>query len=113
MTENDKNDLKVPCCDSLNKTLSRDTKIKVWTQDVKCESLSRFDMKGTALFQTLYNTKPGKTSPMLHFARVKKFAKVASVKDGAGQLRGRVVQDTGVVASVSYSRLQRVRKCHH
>jgi hypothetical protein len=33
--ECDKNDLKVPRFDSLNKTLSRDTRIKVWTQDVK------------------------------------------------------------------------------
>jgi hypothetical protein len=46
---------------------------------VKCASLSRFGMTGAALFQTLYNTKPGKTSPTLHFARSKKIAKVASV----------------------------------
>jgi hypothetical protein len=50
MTENDKNDLKVPRFDSPNKTLSRDTKIKVWTQVVKCVSLSLFDMKDTSLF---------------------------------------------------------------
>jgi hypothetical protein len=79
MTENDKNDLKVPRFDNLNKALSRDTHIKVWTQSVKCESLSRFGMKGAALFQTLYNTKPGKTSPMLHFSRVTKIAKVAPI----------------------------------
>ena len=77
MTENDKNDLKVPRFDSLNKALSRDTRIKVWTQAVKCASLSRFGMKGAALFQALHNTKPGKASPMLHFARAKKIAKVA------------------------------------
>ncbi len=47
MTENDKNDLKVPRFDSLNKTLSRDTKIKVWIQDVKYVSLSRFGMKAS------------------------------------------------------------------
>ncbi len=35
MTENDKNDLKVPCFDNRNKALSRDTRIKVWTQTVK------------------------------------------------------------------------------
>jgi hypothetical protein len=74
MTENDKNDLKVPRFDSLNKALSRDTKIKVWTQAVKCASLSRFGMKGAALFQALHNTKPGKASPMLHFARAKKMS---------------------------------------
>jgi hypothetical protein len=79
MTKNDKNDLKVPCFDSFNKPLSRDTRIKVWTQAVKCVSLSRVGMKGVALFQTLYNTKPGKTSPLLHFARAKKIAKVSSV----------------------------------
>jgi hypothetical protein len=44
---------------------------------VKCESLSRFGMKGAALFQALHNTKPGKTSPMLHFAPAKRIAKVA------------------------------------
>jgi uncharacterized OB-fold protein len=63
--------------DILNKVLSRDTKIKVWTQAVKCVSLSRFGMKVAALFQALHNTKPGKASPMLHFARAKKIAKVA------------------------------------
>jgi hypothetical protein len=77
MTENDKNDLKVPRFDSLNKALSRDSRIKVWTQAVKCASLSRFGMKSAALFQALHNTKPGKASPMLHFARAKKIAKVA------------------------------------
>jgi hypothetical protein len=77
MTENDKNDLKVPRFDSLNKDLSRDSKMKVWTQYVKCVSLSRFGMKGAALLQTLHNTKTGKTSPMLHFARAKRIAKVA------------------------------------
>jgi hypothetical protein len=56
MTENDKNDLKVPRFDSLNKALSRDSRIKVWTQAVKCASLSRFGMKGAALFQALHNT---------------------------------------------------------
>ena len=77
MVENDKNDLKVPSFDGLNKTLSRDTRIKVWTQAVKCATLSRFGMKGAALSQALYNTKSGKISPMLHFARSKKIVKVA------------------------------------
>ena len=53
MTENDKNDLKVPRFDSLNEALSRDTRIKVWTQAVKCASLSRFGMKGAVLSQAL------------------------------------------------------------
>ncbi len=44
---------------------------------MKCASLSRFGIKGAALFQALYNTKPGKTSPMLHFAQAMKIAKVA------------------------------------
>jgi hypothetical protein len=79
MTENDKNDLKVPRFDCLNKTLSQDTKIKVWTQAVKCVCLSHFGMKGAALFQALHNTKPGRASPMLHFARAKKITKVAPV----------------------------------
>jgi hypothetical protein len=77
MTENDKNDLKVPRFDSFNKALSRDTCIKVWTQAVKCDALSRFGMKGAALFQALYNIKLAKTLPMLHFARAKKIAKIA------------------------------------
>ena len=51
MTENDKNDLKVPLFDNLNMTLSRDTRIKVWTQSVKCVSLSRFDMKDSDPYQ--------------------------------------------------------------
>jgi hypothetical protein len=55
MTENDKNDLKVPRFDSLNQALSRDTRIKGWTQAVKCTSLSLFVMKGASLLQTLYN----------------------------------------------------------
>jgi hypothetical protein len=77
MTENDKNDLKVPRFDNLNKVLSRDTHIKVWTQSVKCVSHSPFGIKDAALFQSFYNTNPGKTSPMLHFARATKIAKVA------------------------------------
>ena len=78
MTENDKNnDLKVPRFDSFNKSLSRDTRIKAWTQAVKCAAMAKFGMKGATLFQALYNTKPGDPSPMLHFARAKKIAKTA------------------------------------
>ena len=78
MTENDKNnDLKVPRFDSFNKSLSRDTRIKAWTQAVKCAAMAKFGMKGATLFQALYNTKPGEPSPMLHFARAKKIAKKA------------------------------------
>jgi len=54
MTENDKNnDLKVPRFDSFNKSLSRDTRIKAWTQAVKCAAMAKFGMKGATLFQAL------------------------------------------------------------
>jgi hypothetical protein len=39
--------------------------------------LAKFGMKGSTLFLPLYNTKPGETSPHLHFAKAKKIAKVA------------------------------------
>jgi len=77
MTENDKNDLKVPRFDSFNKALTRDTRIKVWTQAVKCSAMRKFGIKGATLVQTLYNTRPVKSSAMLHFARTKKIAKKA------------------------------------
>ena len=75
--ENDKTDLKVPRFDHQNKSVSRDTRIKTYIQAFKCAALAKFGMKGSALFLPLYNTKPGETSPHLHFAKAKKVGKVA------------------------------------
>ena len=75
--ENDKTDLKVPRFDHQNKSVSRDTRIKTYIQAFKCAALAKFGMKDSALFLPLYNTKPGETSPHLHFAKAKKMAKVA------------------------------------
>ena len=75
--DNDKTDHKVPHFDHLNKSLSRDTKIKTYLQAFKCAALAKFGTKGSVLFLPLYNTKPGETPPYLHFARAKKIADVA------------------------------------
>jgi hypothetical protein len=72
-------------------------------------------MKDSTLFLPLYNTKPGETSPHLHFAKAKKIAKVAPafLKMVEGDEEGTWFKMQVWIASVSYSRLQRVRRCHH
>jgi hypothetical protein len=77
--ENDKTDHKVPRFDYLNKSLSRDTKIKTYLQTFKCAALAKFGTKGSVLFLPLYNTKPDDIPTSLHFARSKKIADVAPV----------------------------------
>ena len=62
-----------------DKSVSRDTRIKTWIQVFKYAVLTKFGMKGSALFLALYNTKPGESSPHLHFAKAKKIVKVAPV----------------------------------
>jgi hypothetical protein len=113
--DNDKTDLKVPRFDHQNKSVSRDTRIKTYIQAFKCAAAAKFGMKSSALFLPLYNTKPDETSPYLYFAKAKKVGKVAPafLKNGGRERRGGVVQDAGLDAPVSYSRLQGVRWCHH
>ena len=44
--------IKVPCFDHSNKTISHDTKIKTYTQSFKCSVMTKFGMKDSVLFST-------------------------------------------------------------
>ena len=85
MTKNDKSDLKVPRFDGLNKALSRDTRIKVWTQAMKRASLSRFGMKGTALFSGALQHQAGQDLAYAAFCSSKENCQGCSglLQDGA------------------------------
>ena len=61
-------DIKVPRFDDSNKTILRDTRIKVYTQSFKCAAMVKYGTVGGALFQPLAITKAGATPPSLHFA---------------------------------------------
>ena len=70
-------DIKVPRFDHSNKTILRDTRIKVYTQSFKCAAMVKYGTVGGALFQPLAITKAGATPPSLHFAKKGKITKVA------------------------------------
>ena len=60
--------IKVPKFDHSNKTVSRDSRIRAYTQSFKCAAMAKYGTVGGALFQPLAITKAGATSPSLHFA---------------------------------------------
>ena len=55
--------IKVPKFDHSNKTISRDTKIKVYLQSFKCATLAKYGTKGGSLFQPLAITKSRNATP--------------------------------------------------
>ncbi len=61
--------IKVPKFDHSNKTVSRDSRIRAYTQSFKCAGMSKYGTAGGALFQPLAITKAGATPPSLHFAK--------------------------------------------
>ena len=69
--------IKVPKFDHSNKTVSRDSRIRAYTQSFKCAAMAKYGTAGGALFQPLAITKAGATPPSLHFAKKGKIAKVA------------------------------------
>ncbi len=69
--------IKVPMFDHSNKTVSRDSRIRAYTQSFKCAAMAKYDTEGGTLFQSLVITKAGATPPSLHFAKKGKIAKVA------------------------------------
>ena len=72
--------IKVPKFDHSNKTVSRDSRIRAYTQSFKCAAMAKYGTAGGALFQPLAITKAGATPPSLHFA---KKGKIAKESDGA------------------------------
>jgi hypothetical protein len=68
--------IKVPKFDHSNKMISRDTKIKVYTQSFKCAAMTKYGTKDRTLFQTLVTTKTDATPPSLRFAKKDKITKV-------------------------------------
>ena len=69
--------IKVPKFDHSNKTVSRDSRIRAYTQSFKCAAMTKYGTAVGALFQPLAITKAGATPPSLHFAKKGKIAKVA------------------------------------
>ena len=69
--------IKMPKFDHSNKTVSRDSRIRAYTQSFKCAAMAKYGTAGGALFQPLAITKAGATPPSLHFAKKGKIAKVA------------------------------------
>ena len=69
--------IKVPQFDHSNKTVSRDSHIRAYTQSFKCAAMAKYGTVGGALFQPLVITKAGATPPSLHFEKKGKIAKVA------------------------------------
>ncbi len=69
--------IKVPKFDHSNKTVSRDSRIRAYTQSFKFAAMAKYGTAGGALFQPLAITKAGATPPSLHFAKKGKIAKVA------------------------------------
>ncbi len=69
--------IKVPKFDHSNKTVSRDSRIRAYTQSFKCASMTKYDTADGTLFQPLTITKAGAPPPSLHFAKKGKIAKVA------------------------------------
>jgi hypothetical protein len=69
--------IKVPKFDHSNKTVSRDSRIRAYTQSFKCAAMAKYGTAGGALFQPLAITKAGATPPSLHCAKKGKIAKVA------------------------------------
>jgi hypothetical protein len=63
----------VPKFDHSNKTVSRDSRIRAYTQSFKCAAMAKYDTVGGALAIT----KAGATPPLLHFAENGKIGKVA------------------------------------
>jgi hypothetical protein len=69
--------IKVPKFDHSNKTVSRDSCIRTYTQSFQHTSMVKYGTAGGALFQSLVITKAGAPPPSLHFAKKGKIAKVA------------------------------------
>ena len=67
--------IKVPKFDHSNKTVSRDSRIRAYTQSFKCAAMAKYGTAGGALFQPLAITKAGATPPSLHFAKKGKITK--------------------------------------
>jgi hypothetical protein len=61
--------IKVPKFDHSNKTVSRDSRIRAYTQSFKFAAMTKYGTAGGALFQPLAITKAGATPPSLHFAK--------------------------------------------
>ena len=123
MTENDKNDHKVPRSNretrntvrneerSEDRGTERETSIGVRKEHsykrkrshVMCTALAKYGMKVSTLFLPLHNTRAGVSPPSLHLAKAKKkrlllFSSRSS--DGSNKRGRRVVQDAGMDAAV-------------